>query len=96
MSYLSVILDKCPLDTEFKVCATLVDIDKAWQCCERFESHTIKTKYGQVHGEWLVRIIPHHDEIDECDQYTGDVLQVAVALSGLACIGFILIGWGLS
>lgn len=96
MSYLPEVLTHSPVNTEFKVCAENIKVlDKAWQCCDRFESHSIKVRNGYVQGEWLVRIIPHHDEIDE-DEYNGDVLQVAFSLAGLCTIGYITVGWLLS
>lgn len=96
MSCLSEILNHSPVNTEFKVCAENIKVlDKAWQCCERFESHSIKIRQGDVQSEWLVRIIPHHVDIDE-DEYNGDVLQVAFSLAGLCAIGYITIGWLLS
>lgn len=95
MSYLPEVLTHSPVNTEFKVYGLLTEVDKAWQCCERFGSHAIKIRQGDVAGEWLVRIIPHHVEIDE-DEYNGDVLQVAFSLAGLCTIGYITIGWLLS
>ena len=92
MSYLSEILTALPVNTEFKVCATLVELDKAWQCCERFGSHAIKIRQGCVAGEFIVRIIPHHDEIDD-DGYSGDVVQVAVSLAGVCAVFYVFIGW---
>lgn len=92
MSYLSEILTSSPVNTEFKVCAQLTDLDKAWQRCDRFESHAIKIREGCVAGEWLVRIIPHHDELDD-DGYSGDVVQVAVSLAGICAVFYVFIGW---
>ena len=92
MSYLSEILDSMPTNVEFKVYVTLTTLDKAWQRCERFESHAIKIRQGCVAGEFIVRIIPHHDEIDD-DGYSGDVVQVAVSLAGICAVFYVFIGW---
>ncbi len=89
MSYLSEILTALPVNTDFKMCATLVELDKAWQCCERFESHAIKIRPGCEIGEFIVRIIPHHDEIDALDAEDD---KACFALGGI-CFGALLLWW---
>lgn len=94
-NYLTTVLDKSPVNEEFKICAeSIVELDKAWQCCERFGSHSIKIRGGYVQGEWLVRIIPHH-VVDE-DEYSGDVVQGIVSAIGICAVFYVFMGWLLS
>jgi len=89
MSYLPEVLTHSPVNTEFKVCAKLTDLDKAWQRCERFGSHAVKIRQGDVAGEWLVRIIPHHVDIAELDAEDD---KACFALGGL-CFSALLLWW---
>lgn len=87
-----VILDKSPVNVEFKLCAeNLEALDEAWLRCERFGSHAIKIHCGSVEGEWLVRIIPHH--VVDKEEYSGDVIQSAVAIAGICTVFYVFIGW---
>ena len=95
MSYISGMIKHAESGRTYTTCATPDELYHTWNASGRGLTHDIivlPSLYASDALEFRIEPI----ELDECDQYTGDVLQVAFSLAGLCAIGFILIGWGLS
>jgi len=95
MSYVGEMIKHAECGRTYTTCATPDELYDAWNASGRGLTHDIVVLPSLDASDALeFRIKPI--ECDECDQYTGDMLQVAAAFAGIMCIGFILIGWGLS
>ena len=95
MSYVGEMIKHAECGRTYTTCATPDELYDAWNASGRGLTHDIVVLPSLDASDALeFRIKPI--ERDECDQYTGDMLQVAAAFAGIMCIGFILIGWGLS
>ena len=95
MSYADEMIKHAECGRTYTTCATPDELYDAWNTSGRGLTHDIVVLQSLHAGDALEFTIKPIER-DECDQYTGDMLQVAVALAGIMCIGFILIGWGLS
>ena len=96
MSYISEMIKHAECGCTYTTCATPDELYDAWNASGRGLTHDIVVLPSLDASDALeFRLVPRAVS-DECDEYTGDMLQVAVALAGIMCIGFILIGWGLS
>lgn len=95
MSYISEMIKHAQCGRTYTTCATPDDLYDAWNASGRGLTHDIVV-LPSLHASDALEFSIKPVEIDECDQYTGDMLQVTAAFAGLCAIGFILIGWWLS
>ena len=95
MSYITEMIKHAECGRTYTTCATPDELYDAWNASGRGLTHDIVV-LPSLHAGDALEFTIKHVELDECDQYTGDMLQVAVTLAGIMCVGFILIGWGLS
>ena len=95
MSYVGEMIKHAECGRTYTTCATPDELYDAWNASGRGLTHDIVV-LPSLHAGDALEFTIKPVELGECDQYTGDVLQVAVTLAGIMCVGFILIGWGLS
>lgn len=94
MSYVGEMIKHAECGRTYTTCATPDELYDAWNASGRGLTHDIVV-LPSLHAGDALEFTIEPVELDECDQYTGDVLQVSVTLAGIMCVGFILIGWGL-
>ena len=95
MSYVGEMIKHAECGRTYTTCATPGELYDAWNASGRGLTHDIIV-LPSLHASDALEFRIEPIEPDECDEYTGDVLQVAFSLAGLCSIGFILIGWWLS
>lgn len=94
MSYITGMIKHAECGRTYTTCVTPDELYDAWNASGRGLTHDIVV-FTCLHVDDALEFTIKPVEIDECDQYTGDMLQVAVTFAGIMCVGFILIGWGL-
>lgn len=95
MSYVGEMIKHAECGRTYTTCATPDELYDAWNASGRGLTHDIFV-VPSLHGVKALDFTIEPVEPDECDQYTGDMLQVVSTFAGLCVIGFILIGWVLS
>ena len=103
MSTISEMIERAEPGVTYTTGVTVDELFNAWNESGRHASHNIA-----VNGVWgcdaiEFRLVPKEpyrpssfSRVCDSDEYTGNVLQVAIALAGLCTVGYVALGWFLS
>jgi hypothetical protein len=91
MSYLNELLRNAPVGHNFTVHCDVDELYDAWRESGRTDTCEILVVPCHITGGFDVRIVLV--DVPEHDEYSGDVVQVAVAIAGICAVFYVFIGW---
>lgn len=79
--------------TDYVTTSTTDELYDAWRASGSDAHYNIVVNKCDDRDALMFRLVPRVASGADGDEYTGNALQVAIALAGLCTVGYVALGW---
>ena len=93
MSTISEMIERAVSHTDYVTTSTVDELYDAWRASGRDAHYNIVVNTCDDRDALMFRLVPRVASSSDGDEYTGNALQIAIALAGLCTVVYVALGW---